>query len=1121
MKSISFALAVMVAGTTVMPMSVEAVEDSGYSYVNESEKENNDTETSNNVDAVAVFNATEQSNEVSNSSKEENQEAKREVSDHGYSYVNKEDEKYRNEENSNDKDAKEMTDAANRAKEAAEEASKMLDAVNQEVEKAEEAAREADTAANNAQSAVEPANKAAGKADAAANNAQADAKSFVEDAGTYNDKVTEDQKKINNEIQVVEETLTVTVVDEENQEHTKTLDEYVEEKKNVAEEAAKKAHDALGEALAIDADEATADVVKKVDEVKAAAEKAQKAADEAKAEYDKADAAYWEFIKTYDHYAMMYNLPLYGKTEITYTDLDVRNAGITSRLIEQKTLESQRKDILNANLEELGKTIESQADTIKDLSETVDAAQKAAVEAQEVADKLVNGEKNAETGTETENETVLETKGLKDYVKDVNAAYREAADHYVKPAKKQEEEAKKELDQAKKGQEMVNAEQNAIIEEQEGLKGQEQDKVTAKEAEKKALIEGKEYKDSQNFIEKANKKTGALGWGDSELEKNQKIIKKGAGHKYTQEQVDAAKAYVAKYEEAQKYVKDTDAKVKSLDEEIAKANANITDAENKIAAANNVMQSKQNEVDVLVNNLNQFTANREAAEAVREQYVQEIQKVLNDENEKAKEELIEAIKKELEADSLGVNQVEFDRDLNAWANEWWQLASIDAHLIRDYMNDEYATNDKMYELINHWGLTQWIAGTEKTEKVMELAIEAYRKQMKENEERLATIEAYLAKTDAEETKIEAGQKLNQLLKYVKTASDAEEKLDSANAALLDAQITYNTAKAKLEATQNEVANVTFNSITLADLMKKIDEATAVLEKAGRALLDAQNSAQLAENYNNWAQKLISDQYTNAYAQKTEEGLANSNYWEYDMTDEGVQSQGSGNFVQVSDKDKQVVIPYEVYRSYLTSLYNKYPQSAIKETYGKGISTGGSMQVVYWLMDENDKLTGEYTLDENALISGKRYFIAYALKVENDGYHMDGYVFDFTRNEEVIPGGNEENGGSNANGGNGGTIVGGGTLTPAVLGAQRESQPITVATEGADVLGATREKENSGDVLGATRAPETTGDVLGENRPQTGDDTNARGAAAGAAVSGLLLAGYMAVKKKETKTEEQC
>ncbi len=51
-------------------------------------------------------------------------------------------------------------------------------------------------------------------------------------ANTYNEEVTKDQNIIDAEVKTVDGTMTVTVTDENNQEQTKNLDAYVEEKKN-------------------------------------------------------------------------------------------------------------------------------------------------------------------------------------------------------------------------------------------------------------------------------------------------------------------------------------------------------------------------------------------------------------------------------------------------------------------------------------------------------------------------------------------------------------------------------------------------------------------------------------------------------------------------------------------------------------------------------------------------------------------------------------------------------------------------------------------------------------------------------------------------------------------------
>lgn len=51
-------------------------------------------------------------------------------------------------------------------------------------------------------------------------------------ANTYNEEVTKDQNIIDVEVKTVDGTMIVTVTDENNQEQTKNLDAYVEEKKN-------------------------------------------------------------------------------------------------------------------------------------------------------------------------------------------------------------------------------------------------------------------------------------------------------------------------------------------------------------------------------------------------------------------------------------------------------------------------------------------------------------------------------------------------------------------------------------------------------------------------------------------------------------------------------------------------------------------------------------------------------------------------------------------------------------------------------------------------------------------------------------------------------------------------
>ena len=72
---------------------------------------------------------------------------------------------------------------------------------------------------------TDAANQAKDAAKDAANNLE-------KAANTYNEEVTKDQNIIDVEVKTVDGTMIVTVTDENNQEQTKNLDAYVEEKKN-------------------------------------------------------------------------------------------------------------------------------------------------------------------------------------------------------------------------------------------------------------------------------------------------------------------------------------------------------------------------------------------------------------------------------------------------------------------------------------------------------------------------------------------------------------------------------------------------------------------------------------------------------------------------------------------------------------------------------------------------------------------------------------------------------------------------------------------------------------------------------------------------------------------------
>ena len=153
------------------------------------------------------------------------------------------------------------------------------------------------------------------------------------------------------------------------------------------------------------------------------------------------------------------------------------------------------------------------------------------------------------------------------------------------------------------------------------------------------------------------------------------------------------------------------------------------------------------------------------------------------------------------------------------------------------------------------------------------------------------------------------------------------------------------------------------------------------------------------------------------------------------------------------------------------LYNYTDVQNGKKGVGQGIASGNSnestMPVVYWVVGEDGKLTGEYYESEDGMPSGT-YFVGYTFKFHyNDKvnkYHLDGLMYEYEApeiEEEVEPEVVPEVVPPTSDGGEGG-------------GSGRSSR--SSYDEGA-VLGAKREQEGlvpeEGQVLGAVRAPKTS------------------------------------------------
>lgn len=1084
LKSISIALAAMVAGTTV----------------------------TGNMGTMTVY-------------------AAEEVEDHGFDAIDENAGKYQDTETSGAQSVEDMNESVDAANEALDNVNELVDSINKELDKAEEAAGNATTAADAATDAADAATDAADAAQEAVNG---DASTTEDDATVKADAIAKETDKYNNLVDDGDTTdgadsdqekvdaktvdgLEVTYTNEDGAEVTKELKDYVSDKAIEAEEAKKEAYNALKDALAVDTKEVNAEVLEKVDAVKEAADKAQQAADDAKEVYDNAKGSYDSALAEYNYYAMLYGLALYDGTT-DYDEDDLNAVGITldadkaekegltlARSVVKDDLSTKTNELSTAldkiDLQEKKDTIVEQESALKDAAVTLESAQTAADAAQAAVDQALNGFDENRNGNKEEEG---DKKGIVDFVDEAKKASDKVANYYVDPAKDAEDAAKDDvakkeadLQTAKDNQAQVNAAQDEIIKSNTDSKNN--------------ILNSSEYKKAAKTVNDAEKEDG---WGISELDKK----KTEAKYAFKKKDREKAQAYVDAYYAAKK-IKDEKDKV------IASYNSAIQTAQAAKDAEQVKVNNCQTAYDDANNKLAAATEARAAAETKRDDIIAAVDTAYE---EQAVNAMVEAIKDELAGLSVDVNQVQFDQDLNAWANDLIRVLKEsggffdalgnlgEAYDVRDYMDDNYEIG-RLNEIFNTLAITQWAVGTEKTDEVMNKAIAAYRTAMKTDEEKMATVNAYYAYLQAADKQGVAEDALTDVTTYISSVKTAQDALTQAQKDLKAAQDKYDSAATDLDNAKKTMENLAaLKDIDLSALKQKIAVAQKELLKAESRLKAAQISAKTAEVYSEWANNLINDQAVRCYVRNDESKLENG--------DDGVKSEPVKDFTSISPKgeDGKVImqtVPYELYNQYVSWLMkDKTEDSQIRNAKlpnGKGIATGeeGTLGVVFWeinedgtiKVDENGKAFFHY--DDEKLAAG-RYFVAYTLKFESDNfYHLDGVYVDVEENEEpVLP-----------------PIITEGEDDPSPTFI--DDQPVALA---ASVLGADRARaienadeqimvDQNGDVLGAER--ERGGDVLGAGRPQTGDYTNTGIALFGAVASGMMLLGYGLKKKKEDEAEE--
>lgn len=1009
-----------------------------------------------------------------------------------------------------------MEASAKAAQDAAEDA---MDAVQDVLDAAQEAvdkAGEADDAAKDGNAAVNDA-KSAGKAAAeTATTAKKTETSLEGHVNDYNKDVADAQDEIDAAGKKID--LSETAEGEEKSELAQKLDK-LDEDKEKAEALKEAALEGLGKTLDADGEErkeAAAEVQELANQANVLCWQAGKHLEAAE---DTLNAA----IDEYNTKAMLYGLPLYGTDENgnPYTE---ENPGYD-----------------DAKLEELG--LKEQAEAIKAAKETM----------KEEYDAIQNAD----------------VSGSSQAIDKAEAAYNSAAETYSE-AKDAAEAAK---DAAEAAQEIVEAAAKDAADEQDdtlnyykNIAQDEVDDVTNRIAENDAALW--EARQKQSDAQSAYDAAAAKAAEAAEAQYNAELSKKEAD-KNTEynNYLKAKKAYedcsgwkifekVEKYNKYREAERAYEAAQKAYDSynTAATKNSLIKEAQQstseyaELQAAKKNTEKYQNTADALSTE----KAAKDAEFAKRTAEVEDITntylKELQDLEAETRQSMVDAVKKDIVGLSDNINQVEFDKALNEWANEVF-AGSIDwsdglfgglsqgvdnlydAHVLRDYMDDEYNTG-RLREIFNTFGLTQWAVGTGKTEKVMDEVIRAYREGLRQCEEKQANMEAEIARLNAEAAMGAGGD-------AIKVAGEANitdlTSAETAAATILDARNQVSEAEKTLAQVKEDAQDFyNLSSIDLQDLLNKIAVAEQAVADAKATLDEITVIKRNINRYSGYA-KSYAD-YVDGKAQKgtafvriateTVNGKVvpkldeNGKYiyleenTDYDLTNEGVVSRPTDRFTNISKDKLELEVPESIYKAYLKAILSFEKKEILTPV--KGIATGNgsesnaTMPIIYWVVGEDGKLTGDYYTSTTDMPTG-RYFVGYTFKTEGDiatvGYHLDGIMVNFEREE-----GSNDDGGNGGGGSTGGGTTGGGgtTTTTTTVTINDAGVPLAagfdgvVIDDGAVPLAAGLD----GVVIDDEGVP------LADSIPQTGDNAVPVAPVAATGITALLAAFFMGKRKKE-------
>lgn len=867
---------------------------------------------------------------------------------------------------------KTVEDAAYKAEKAVEEVADLLLDAQQQKATAVSGAAVAATENSNIETAVTKLGEAENALDAKVEdekNAEATLKLGVEN---YNATVETAQKAIDAAVEKLDTAI-------------KSADQNSDDMLDKAKELKKAAIEAL-EATVNSDDQARIENAAKVAEIlEQASDLATKANSNQKAaERDKKKA-----IAEYNTYAKMYGMPLYGETEVTYNKDEATEAA------KKAGLESANTDIQNTDLESLESAIreaEREAQTAQDnRDQAIAAAQTAIAALNKDASDAATDIENAKAALEEAKEA---DKTVKEYADDT-------INYYVNKAQASLDETNKKIDannaNLKAARQSQAAAQTAYNDAVASLTKTATDAYNAELSRRKAAMDAA-----------VNKYNRASGWDRFW----------NVGNVCTNKD-DAIDAY---YEYNRESVKNSiiDTTLKSSKEYSAlQQSINTTNSYINVERALNNEKSAKSDV------LGRAQAAVSQAEAT---YLKD----LEDAGDEAIANIVAALENQATELGSGINQVQYDQDTFEWSQNYFNTWNIITKgNVRRTLNDYYGASfwEKLGDAVAAF---QWTVSGDDIDGEMDKIMANLAEQIRIAEEKKADVIARSAELEADAAIKAAADEVEKAQRAAGEINGHNEGTVAIAASIenLDAQCSEAIEKAenRITAAEENLKTIKENAqnaidslkgIDLIDLLTSINEAQKAIEEAKQQVKDIRSIQKTIKDYNNLAAQYAKYDDENskaelptatAFAQLANDEIATGNEANFDEINPGVVSRGTSSFTQVSDS-RQLTVPEDMFKAYLEEVVAHEKNSDEGVDYkanGRGIATGdapetenATMPFVYWELDENGRLTGNYFTDATKLDG--QYFLGYSFKREADmdtaGYHIDGYFVTLERKEE--------------------------------------------------------------------------------------------------------------------------